>query len=171
MTQPSCVRACPSPTLWPTPGTMTRWTYVYNNGLMDGVSNTLFNPDGEMTRAMVWAILARIDGETITGSNWVSEAQSWAVASGVSDGTDANGAVTREQLVTMLWRFAGEPETDATLSAWSDAASVSDWAEAAMAWAVDEGVITGVGASTIDPMGGATRAQCATILMRSIDKI
>ena len=145
--------------------------YVYNNGLMDGVSNTLFNPDGEMTRAMVWAILARIDGETITGSNWVSEAQSWAVASGVSDGTDANGAVTREQLVTMLWRFAGEPETDATLSAWSDAASVSDWAEAAMAWAVDEGVITGVGASTIDPMGGATRAQCATILMRSIDKI
>ena len=145
--------------------------YVYNNGLMDGVSSTQFNPDGAMTRAMVWAILARIDGETITGSNWVSEAQSWAVASGVSDGTDANGAVTREQLVTMLWRFAGEPETDATLSAWSDAASVSDWAEAAMAWAVDEGVITGVGASTIDPMGGATRAQCATILMRSIDKI
>ena len=145
--------------------------YVYNNGLMDGVSNTLFNPDGEMTRAMVWAILARIDGETITGSNWVSEAQSWAVASGVSDGTDANGAVTRQELVTMLWRFAGEPETDATLSAWSDAASVSDWAEAAMAWAVDEGVITGVGASTIDPMGGAIRAQCATILMRSIDKI
>ena len=145
--------------------------YVYNNGLMDGVSNTLFNPDGEMTRAMVWAILARIDGETITGSNWVSEAQSWAVASGVSDGTNAEGAVTRQELVTMLWRFAGEPETDATLSAWSDAASVSDWAEAAIAWAVDEGVITGVSANTIDPMGGGIRAQCATMLMRSIDKI
>ena len=77
-------------------------SYVYANGLMDGVSAVSFNPDGAMTRAMVWAILARIDGETVTGADWAAEAREWAVAAGVSDGTDPDGYVTREQLVTML---------------------------------------------------------------------
>ena len=146
-------------------------SYVYANGLMDGVSATEFNPDGNMTRAMVWAILARIDGETVTGENWIEIARTWAMAEGVSDGTDANGLITREQLATMLWRYAGEPESDYSLSAFTDAASVSEWAETAMSWAVENGLITGVTDNTLVPQGSATRAQCAAILMRYVENI
>ncbi|HIQ86134.1 MAG TPA: S-layer homology domain-containing protein [Candidatus Scatomorpha gallistercoris] len=146
-------------------------SYVYYNGLMDGVSASEFNPDGSMTRAMVWAILARIDGETVTGASWIETARAWAMAEGVSDGTDANGLVTREQLATMLWRYAGEPDSDYSLSAFTDAASVSEWAETAMSWAVENGLITGVTANTLVPSGSATRAQCAAILMRYVENI
>ena len=146
-------------------------SYAYTNGLMDGVSATAFNPDGNMTRAMVWAILARVDGETVTGSDWVSEARAWAMAEEVSDGTEPNAFVTREQLVTMLWRYAGEPAVSGGLSSWRDAASVSDWAQDAMVWALDEGIITGVTAVTLDPQGTATRAQCAAILMRYAENV
>ena len=140
--------------------------YVYTNGMMEGDSATTFNPDGTMTRAMFWAVLGRIDGATITGANWADQARDWAMAEGVSDGTDPNGLVTREQMVTMLWRYAGEPESTASLSAYTDAASVSDWAETAMRWAIDEGIITGMTDTTLVPQGTATRAQCAAIFMR-----
>lgn len=146
-------------------------SYVYYNGLMDGTSATTFEPNANMTRAMVWAILARIDGETVTGANWLETARAWAMAEGVSDGTDANGLVTREQLATMLWRYAGEPDSDYSLSAFTDAASVSEWAETAMSWAVENGLITGVTANTLVPSGSATRAQCAAILMRYVENI
>ena len=145
--------------------------YVYENGLMDGTSDTTFEPNANMTRAMVWAILARIDGETVTGANWVETAREWAMANGVSDGTDADGYVTREQLATMLWRYAGEPASDYSLSAFTDADSVSDYAEAAMAWAVEHGIITGVTDTTIEPQGTATRAQCAAMLMRFVENV
>ena len=145
--------------------------YVYENGLMDGTSDTTFEPNANMTRAMVWAILARIDGETVTGANWVETAREWAMASGVSDGTDANGYVTREQLATMLWRYAGEPASDYSLSAFTDAGSVSDYAATAMAWAVEHGIITGVTDTTIEPRGTATRAQCAAMLMRFVENV
>ena len=145
--------------------------YVYANGLMDGVSGTAFEPNANMTRAMVWAILARIDGETVTGANWVETAREWAMASGVSDGTDANGYVTREQLATMLWRYAGEPASSYSLSAFTDADSVSDYAATAMAWAVEHGIITGVTDTTIEPQGTATRAQCAAMLMRFVENV
>ncbi len=145
--------------------------YVYSNGLMDGTSATTFEPNANMTRAMVWAILARIDGETVTGASWIETARAWAMAEGVSDGTDANGLVTREQLATMLWRYAGEPDSDYSLSAFTDAASVSEWAETAMSWAVENGLITGVTANTLVPSGSATRAQCAAILMRYVENI
>ena len=140
--------------------------YVYTNGMMEGDSATTFNPDGTMTRAMFWAVLGRIDGATITGANWADQAREWAMAEGVSDGTDPNGLVTREQMVTMLWRYAGEPESTASLSAYTDADSVSDWAETAMRWAIDEGIITGMTDTTLVPQGTATRAQCAAIFMR-----
>ena len=144
-------------------------SYVYANGLMEGVSDTAFEPDGGMTRAMVWAILARIDGVTVTGDNWAETARAWAMAEGVSDGENASGAVTREQLVTMLWRYAGEPEAAAGLTGWADAASVSDWAETAMAWSVGKGVIEGDELSRLAPADSATRAQCAAILMRYVE--
>ena len=140
--------------------------YVYANGLMNGTSGTTFEPNANMTRAMVWAILARVDGETVTGANWVETAREWAMANGVSDGTDANGYVTREQLATMLWRYAGEPASSYSLSAFTDADSVSVYAATAMAWAVEHGIISGVTDTTLVPQGTATRAQCAAMLMR-----
>ena len=143
--------------------------YVYANGLMEGVSDTAFEPGGGMTRAMVWAILARIDGVTVTGSNWADTARSWAMAKGVSDGENANAPVTREQLVAMLYRYAGEPVVSGSLTGWADAASVSGWAESAMIWAVNRGIITGATESTLAPADGATRAQCAAILMRYVE--
>ena len=144
-------------------------SYVYFNGLMDGTSSTTFEPNANMTRAMVWAILARIDGETVTGESWQTDARAWAMANGVSDGSDPNGLVTREQFATMLWRYAGEPASTYSLSAFSDAGSVTDWAETAMAWAVEHGIITGMTDTTLVPQGSATRAQCAAMLMRFVE--
>ena len=145
--------------------------YVTANGLMEGTSATTFEPESAMTRAMVWTILARIDGETVTGANWVETAREWAMASGVSDGTDPNGNVTREQLATMLWRYAGEPASDYSLSAFTDADSVSDYAATAIAWAVEHGIISGVTDTTLVPQGTATRAQCAAMLMRFVENV
>ena len=143
--------------------------YAAANGLMEGVSDNAFEPDAGMTRAMLWTILAHIDGEAVTGADWAETARAWAMESGVSDGTDAGGSLTREQLAAMLYRFAGEPETAASLDGFTDAASVSDWAARAMAWAVGEGIITGVTDTALDPQGSATRAQCAAMLMRFVE--
>lgn len=141
--------------------------YAWSNGLMEGDSDYTFNPDGKMTRAMFWAVLGRIDGETITGTDWVDEARTWAMAEGVSDGTDPYGEITREQMVTMLWRYLGEPKGSAYLSIYTDANTISSWAKDAMVWAIDEGIIEGITSTTIVPRGTATRAQCATIFMRA----
>ena len=143
--------------------------YVYANGLMDGTSATTFEPNGTMTRAMVWAILARVDGETITGASWAEAARTWAMANGVSDGTAPNGLVTREQFATMLYRYAGSTAVTGSLSAYTDAARVNDWARDAMTWAVANGIINGATATTLDPQGTATRAQCAAMLMRFVE--
>lgn len=139
-------------------------------GLMKGVTDTEFEPNGTLTRAMFWTILARAGGvDTDGGATWYAKAQAWATENGVSDGTDAMGALTREQLATMLWRFAGEPTSAYSLSAYTDASSVSDYAETAMAWAVENGIITGMTDTTIEPQGTATRAQCAAMLMRLVE--
>ncbi len=146
--------------------------YVYENGLMDGTSGTMFEPDANMTRAMVWAILARVDGETVTGANWADTAREWAMANGVSDGENASGYVTREQLATMLWRYAGEPETDGSgVGVFDDGETVSVWAFDAMSWALNNGVITGVSDDALLPANTATRAQCAAMLMRFVENI
>ena len=145
-------------------------SYVYVGGLMDGVSDTLFDPDGTMTRAMVWAILARVDGETVTGEDWIETAREWAVANGVSDGENATDYVTREQLATMLWRYEGEPETDGSgVGVFDDGETVSIWAFDAMSWALNNGVITGVSDDALLPANTATRAQCAAMLMRFVE--
>ena len=143
--------------------------YVYANGLMNGTSATTFEPNANMTRAMVWAILARVDGETVTGESWQTAARTWAMANGVSDGTDPNGLVTREQFATMLWRYAGEPASTYSLALFTDANSVSGWADTAMAWSVERGIITGMTDTTLVPQGSATRAQCAAMLMRFVE--
>ena len=151
--------------------------YVYANGLMDGTSATTFEPNANMTRAMVWAILARIDGETVTGANWADTARTWAMASGVSDGTDPNGPVTREQFATMLYRYAAAKGYDVSIGestnilSYADFASISEYAIPAMQWACGSGIVTGVTESTLVPQGTATRAQCAAMLMRFIEGV
>ena len=151
--------------------------YVYANGLMDGTSATTFEPNANMTRAMVWAILARIDGETVTGADWASAARTWAMAGGVSDGTDPNGLVTREQFATMLYRYAAAKGYDVSIGestnilSYADFASISEYAVPAMQWACGSGIVTGVTESTLVPQGTATRAQCAAMLMRFIEGV
>ena len=149
--------------------------YVYANGLMDGTSATTFEPNANMTRAMVWAILARIDGETVTGAAWATDARAWAMAEGVSDGTDPNGLVTREQFATMLYRYAVAKGYDVSIGestnilSYADFASISEYAIPAMQWACGSGIVTGVTDSTLAPQGTATRAQCAAMLMRFVE--
>lgn len=141
--------------------------YVYNEGMMSGIEADVFSPDGSMTRAMFWTVLARIDGaDTSGGLEWYSAAQKWAISEGVSDGTEPNALITREQLATMLWRYAGEPEGNSTLDGFTDSGSVSYWAYDALVWAVENGIVTGMGDGILAPQGNATRAQAATMFMR-----
>lgn len=141
--------------------------YVYNEGMMSGIEADVFFPDGSMTRAMFWTVLARIDGaDTSGGLEWYSAAQKWAISEGVSDGTEPNALITREQLATMLWRYAGEPEGNSTLDGFTDSGSVSYWAYDALVWAVENGIVTGMGDGILAPQGTATRAQAATMFMR-----
>lgn len=143
--------------------------YAWEHELMNGVSATEFSPNTTLNRAMIWTMLARLDGvNTDGGASWYAKAQEWAVSEGVSDGTDPMGAVTREQLVTMLWRFKGEPAVDFLLTA-KDAGEVSSWAYEAMRWAVAEGIIEGDENGLITPTATATRAQAAAIFMRFIE--
>ena len=121
-----------------------------------------------MNRAMIVTVLARLEGvDTTTGSTWYEAGQQWAIEAGISDGSDLNSAVSREQLVTMLYRYAGSPAVSGVISGYADTDSVSSWAVEAMTWAINEGIINGVG-NSLDPQGDATRAQVATILMRFV---
>ena len=142
---------------------------VYENGLMSGDgSETVFNPGGGMTRAMLWTVLARLDGaDTAGGSPWYEPARAWAMAEGVSDGEAPQDLITREQLVTMLWRYLKAPAGEAGLDAFTDAASVSGWAAEAVSWAVSAGLLGGAD-GRLNPTGTAVRAEVAAILSRFI---
>ena len=141
--------------------------YVTVQGLMNGVGEGKFAPGATVTRAMVWTVLARMDGEnTEGGSTWYSKARTWAMENGVSDGANPEAAITREQLATMLYRYCGSPAVSGSLSGYADGSSVSDWAEDAMLWAIEQGLIEGVGDNKLAPDADTTRAQLAQILMR-----
>lgn len=132
--------------------------------LFNGTSATTFSPNAPMTRAMVVTVLARYDGvNTDGGSTWYAKGVEWAMSKGVSDGTNPTADITREQLVTMLWRFVGEPGSGANLSGYTDAGQVSSYATNAMRWAVENGVIKGRTSTTLAPKGQATRAEVAQI--------
>lgn len=138
---------------------------VVNKGLMAGTGKDTFAPDNQVTRAMMWTVLARLDGKDVSGaSTWYAKAMTWATEKGVSDGTFPGNSITREQLATMLWRAAGSPEAKGALTNFNDAASVSSWAAQAMTWAVEQGLISGMGDGALNPQGNATRAQLAVIL-------
>lgn len=142
--------------------------FATSRDLFNGTSATTFDPDADMNRAMIVTVLARLEGvDTTTGSTWYEAGQQWAIEAGISDGSDLNSAVSREQLVTMLYRYAGSPAVSGVISGYADTDSVSSWAVEAMTWAINEGIVNGVG-NSLDPQGDATRAQVATILMRFV---
>ena len=139
--------------------------YVVAEGLMNGTSETTFAPNVTTTRAMLMTILARMDGVDTTGSDpWYQKGMEWAVAEGVSDGTNPEGTITREQLAVMLYRYSGSPESSGTALDYADADQISDWAYMGMHWAVSNGIISGKGNDTLDPQGNATRAEVAQML-------
>ena len=144
--------------------------YVCAKGLMDGVAEGSFAPNGTLTRAMVWTILARASGvDTDGGASWYAKAQEWAAAKGISDGENPDAAITREEFVTMLWRLAGEPVYTADLSRVPDAGSISTWAQQAMCWAWATGLIEGDETGAVSPAASASRAAAATLIMRYLE--
>lgn len=140
---------------------------AYEAGLMNGVTDTEFAPNATLTRAMIWTILARASGvETEGGATWYAKAQEWAVTKGVSDGEDPMGNVTREQLVTMLWRLNGSEVMTGYIGNYIDTGDISVWANQAMLWAVQNGIIEGDENMALAPKADTTRAQAATFFVR-----
>ncbi len=141
--------------------------YVTSNSLMNGTSSTAFSPNASMSRGMLMTVLARYAGESTEGGTvWYEKGMNWAKNKGISDGSAPNRNITREQLAAMLYRYAGEPDGAADLSAYTDAGSVSAYAEKAVQWCVKNGILTGKTSSTLAPKATATRAECAAMLQR-----
>lgn len=141
--------------------------YVTSSSLMNGTSTTAFSPSATMSRGMLMTVLARYAGESTEGGTvWYEKGMNWAKNKGISDGSAPNRNITREQLAAMLYRYAGEPDGAADLSAYADAGSVSAYAETAVQWCVKNGILTGKTSSTLAPKATATRAECAAMLQR-----
>lgn len=149
--------------------------YVAQKGLMSGTTSSTFSPESPMTRAMLMTVLARYAGtDTSGGATWYEKGMLWAKENGISDGSNPSGNITREQLATMLYRYAQKQGKGFT-GAWAfplnypDSASVSDWAYESLCWMTMNKVINGMGDGTLNPKGSATRAQVATMLMRFLE--
>ncbi len=156
--------------------------FVCNKGIMQGVSSTKFGPNGTITRGMIVTMLWRMAGEPYVGGgsfddvasgSYYATAVAWAAKNGIVDGYNStrfgpNDAVTREQIATMLYRYAkwlGYSASGSSLAGYSDASSVSSWAKDAMGWAVKNSVVTGVTATKLNPASSATRAEAAQMFM------
>ena len=151
--------------------------YVSDKGLMNGTGNGKFSPADTTTRAMLMTVIARYAGEDTTGSNpWYQKGMEWAKANGVSDGTAPNANITREQLVTMLYRYAKSTGKDVSVGkdtnilSYADATTVSQYAIPAMQWACGAGIVNGANGK-LNPQNNATRAEVAAILMRYCENI
>lgn len=140
--------------------------FVSARGLVNGMSATIYAPNASTTRAQLWTILARqADADLTGGATWFENAQNWAKAKGISDGANPNAAINRAQMVTMLWRAVGQPAA-ASGASFADVPADSYYAQA-VAWAVENGITTGVGNGRFDPNSTCTRAQIVTFLYRS----
>ena len=166
--------------------------FVYENGMMNGVSETDFAPHATTSRSMIVTILYRLEGEPVVdyamdftdvaGDAYYAEAVRWAASEGIVGGYGgglfgADDAVTREQLAVILYRYAvykgydvsiGE---DTNILSYADFADLSEYAIPAMQWACGAGVVNGTSESTLTPQGEATRAQVAAMLMRFCEAI
>ena len=144
--------------------------YAVDKGLMNGTGEGKFSPEADTTRGMIVTILARLDGKNTSGTPWYQAGQRWAMEYEISDGTNMTGAITREQLVAMLFRYAVKNGLEAVtlsenLTQFTDASDISAWAVSAMQWAVGQGLIQGSNGQ-LRPQANASRAEVATILMR-----
>lgn len=163
--------------------------YMYKNGMMSGTSPTSFGPNANLSRAMLAQVLYNLEGkpavsgapfQDVSASAWYANAVAWAAENGIVSGY-GNGRfgpddpITREQLATILHRYANQKDYDtsasASLSGFSDSAAVSGYAQEALSWAVGANLVSGMGNNALNPAGTATRAQVATILMRFCENI
>ena len=141
--------------------------FVSARGLVNGMTATSYAPNNSTTRAQLWTILARQnDADLTSGATWFENAQNWAKTKGISDGANPNAAINRAQMVTMLWRAAGQPVAGGAAS-FTDVSADSYYAQA-VSWAVENGITTGVGGGHFDPTATCTRAQIAAFLVRSM---
>ena len=151
--------------------------FVYDNKLMDGVDTYEFAPNDTLTRAMVWTIIARMSGVDTTGGNtWYAKAQEWVITNGISDGENPTAAITRQELVTMLYRYAQIKGYDVSVGestnilSYVDATSISEYAMSAFQWACGSGLTEGDENGALTPLATATRAQAAAMIMRFLSK-
>ena len=154
--------------------------YAYEHGIINGTSENTFGPQDNATRGQIAAMLYRMKGSpAVTGSatftdltdDYYRDAVAWAQRNGVIKGRtettfEPDAYVTRQELVTMLYRLAGEPACSHDLSSFWDVGMIHDYAKEAMAWAVKSGIIKGETETTLNPLGYATREQITTVLMR-----
>ena len=166
--------------------------FAASRELFNGVNELDFAPNQEMTRSMLVTVLYRLEGSKgnavnsftdVPADSWYTEAVAWANAEGIVSGKSAthfgpNDDITREQLATILYRYATKlcgmsevSEDSKALEKFSDKTVVSGFAEDGMAWAVEQGIISGRGDGTLAPGGFASRAEVATMLMRFVKAI
>ena len=158
--------------------------YAYDNKLMDGTASTTFAPFMTTNRAMVVTMLWRLEGQPkadatlsftdVESGVWYTDAVNWAASKGIVKGYSdtvfaPNDTVTREQLATILYRYAESKGYDVSakgdLTTFTDGAKTSSWATEAMEWAVGSKLLSGKGGNVLDPTGTATRAEVAQIFM------
>ena len=141
--------------------------WATENGIMGGFGDETFRPNNQVTRQQAWMVLGRIAGASPTS---MAAARSWAMEHGISDGTAPGSALTRQQLVALLYRYAQLQGYDISggidISAYPDDASVANYAKEAMAWAVGNSIIGGTSDGKLNPAGIANRAQFAVIIYR-----
>ncbi len=161
--------------------------YVYNAGLMEDMGNGLFQPNTEFSRAMLVTILYRMENQPeVTGETpftdldtangtWYLNAVAWAYANQIINGATATTfeplrAVTREEMAAVLYRYAAYKGYDLTitddLSGYTDSGLAEPYAQDALAWAVSQGLMNGVGGGLLDPKGDTPRSQAATLIQR-----
>ena len=152
------------------------WAYdeikwAYDNGYVNGTSATTFSPNASISRQQVWMILARLSGQSPAN---MAEARQWAIDNGISDGTTPGNAVTRQQLVALLYRYATmmgyANDARADLSIYPDVDTVASYAVEPMQWSVANNIVAGTSDGTLNPTGTATRAQFAVILYRFMNQ-
>ncbi len=140
---------------------------------MNGTGDGKFSPKANTTRGMIVTMLARVEGISTSGMPWYGAGQRWAMEHEISDGTNMPGAITREQLAAILYRYAKLKGYDvsktAEISGYADTAQVSSYAADAMRWAVGSGLLPKGSSNRLNPKATATRAETAMILMRFME--
>lgn len=147
--------------------------FVVSREIFNGVGGNLFGVGQPMTRGMVNTVLARLAGIDTTpsaGQKWYEVGTEWAKANGITDGTNPEASVTREQLATLLYRFSGMPEVNGDLL-FNDAHEISNYAQSALLWATQNGIMNGVGNERIAPSADAQRAQVAAMMARYLKNV